>query len=216
MSRTGHLAPVRAVLNMPRRRKRNRLAKQHALMNAALKLFATRGYDATTTREIAASAGCAEGLIHRYFNGKSGLLIALMSTYASQEVKDLSTSLPTESTLEGEVLQIVNWEVERIWKDRDMFRVTIPHAILDPKVGKFVSKVGPQRHAKAIAERLRRHKDAGRIGNRQIEAISNAIGAMGFIFGFMRPAVLGQDRKQAAAYASEIARILSRGLTAAA
>jgi AcrR family transcriptional regulator len=214
MSRNGHLAPARAALTTPRRRKRNRLAKQHALINAALKLFAARGYDATTTREIAACAGCAEGLIHRYFNGKSGLLLALMSAHASQEVKDLSTSLPTEATLEDEIRQIVNWEVDRMWKDRDMFRVTIPHAILDAKVGKFVSKVGPQRHAKAIAERLRRHKGAERVGNRQIEAISNAIGALGFIFGFMRPAVLGQDRKQAAAYASEIARILSHGLSA--
>src|SRR5579862_6982017 len=128
MSRNGHLAPARAALTTPRRRKRNRLAKQHALINAALKLFAARGYDATTTREIAACAGCAEGLIHRYFNGKSGLLLALMSAHASQEVKDLSTSLPTEATLEDEIRQIVNWEVDRMWKDRDMFRVTIPHA----------------------------------------------------------------------------------------
>jgi AcrR family transcriptional regulator len=215
MSRNGHLAPAGiSPATAPRRRKRNRVGKQRALIHAALKLFAARGYDATTTREIAACAGCAEGLIHRYFNGKSGLLLALMSAHASQEVKDLSTSLPTESTLEAEIQQIVNWEVDRMWRDRDMFRVTIPHAILDPKVGKFVSKVGPQRHAKAIAERLRRHQGAGRVSNRRIEAISNAIGAMGFIFGFMRPAVLGQDRKQAAAYAAEIAGILSRGLVA--
>src|SRR6516225_634496 len=136
MSRNGHLAPARvSPAATPRRRKRNRVGKQRALINAALKLFAARGYDATTTREIAACAGCAEGLIHRYFNGKSGLLLALMSAHASQEVKDLSTSLPTGSTLEAEIQQIVNWEVDRMWKDRDMFRVTIPHAILDPKVG---------------------------------------------------------------------------------
>jgi AcrR family transcriptional regulator len=184
-------------------------------MGAAMKLFASRGYEATTTREIAACAGCAEGLIHRYFNGKSGLLLALMSAHASQEVKDLSTSLPRGSNLENEIQQLMHWELDRMWKDRDLFRVTIPHAILDSKVGKFISKVGPQRHAKAIAERLRRHKAAEAVGSREIEAISNAIGALGFIFGFMRPAVLGQDRKQAAGYAVEIARILSRGISAA-
>src|SRR5262249_24649539 len=158
-SSNGHLASARAG-QAPRRRKRNRGAKQKALIHAATRLFATRGYEATTTREIAASAGCAEGLIHRYFNGKSGLLFALMSFHASQDVKDLTTSLPPGETLEQEVQQIMRWEVDRMWKDRDLLRVSIPHAILDPKVGRFVSKIGPQRHAKAIAERLRRHHDA--------------------------------------------------------
>jgi len=60
------------------RRTRDRAGKQQALIVAALKLFASKGYDATTTREIAACAGCAEGLIHRYFSGKAGLLPALM------------------------------------------------------------------------------------------------------------------------------------------
>src|SRR5436309_15559789 len=58
-------------------RTRDRSAKQQALIVAALKLFAEKGYEVTTTREIAACAGCAEGLIHRYFGGKAGLLTAL-------------------------------------------------------------------------------------------------------------------------------------------
>jgi AcrR family transcriptional regulator len=49
------------------RRKRDRAGKQRALMMAALHLFAAKGFEATSTREIAAAAGCAEGLIHRYF-----------------------------------------------------------------------------------------------------------------------------------------------------
>jgi len=57
-------------------RTRNRAAREAALITAAGKLFASRGYEATTTREIAACADCAEGLIHRYFKGKSGLLLA--------------------------------------------------------------------------------------------------------------------------------------------
>ena len=59
-------------------RTRDRAGKKQALIDAALKLFASKGYDATTTREIAACAGCAEGLIHRYFSSKAGLLPALM------------------------------------------------------------------------------------------------------------------------------------------
>ncbi len=193
-------------------RKRDRAAKQEALIRAATKLFACQGYEVTTTREIAATAGCAEGLIHRYFQGKAGLLLALMSHHASRDVGELSDRLPLADTLEEEIQQLMAWEVERMWRDRDLLRASLPHAILDPKVGRFVSRVGPQRHAKAIAERLRRHKKGASVSDDEIDAISQAIGALGFSFGFMRPVVFGFDNKQAKKVAACVGKIFTRGL----
>lgn len=208
--RNGH--PQRTLIPKPRSgRKRDRAAKQEALIRAATKLFACKGYEVTTTREIAASAGCAEGLIHRYFHGKAGLLLALMSDHASREVGELSDRLPTADTLEEEIQQLMAWEVERMWRDRDMLRASLPHAILDPKVGRFISRVGPQRHAKAIAERLRRH-NCNSVSDDEIDAISQAIGALGFSFGFMRPVVFGFENKQARKVAACVAKIFTRGL----
>lgn len=181
-------------------------------MKAAIKLFATRGYEAATTREIAAAAGCAEGLIHRYFNGKAGLLVSLMSSYAAQEVNGLHDELHPGGTLEDEILQIVTWEVERMWKDRDLLRVSIPRAILDPKVGGFVNHIGPKRHCTAIAQRLQRQKECKSLNRSELAALSNAISALGFIFGFLRPAVLGFDRKQARKLAIDAAKIFARGI----
>ena len=72
-------------------RVRNRPAREQALIAAATRLFATKGYDATTTREIAAEAGCAEGLIHRYFQGKEGLLFAIIRSRTSGDTLDTIT-----------------------------------------------------------------------------------------------------------------------------
>jgi AcrR family transcriptional regulator len=205
----GHKRP-----DVPKRRKRrtrDRAGKQEALIRAATKLFASQGYELTTTREIAASAGCAEGLIHRYFDGKEGLLLALMSYHASREVRELQDTLPLADTLEEEVQQCMAWEVERMWRDRDLLRASIPHAILDTKVGRFVNRIGPQRHAKAIADRLR-SQNRHAVAEEEIEAISQAIGALGFVFGFMRPVVLGSDGKPAKKIAACLARVLTRGL----
>src|SRR2546428_2901486 len=94
------------------KRKRNRTAREEALVAAASKLFASRGYVSSTTRDIAAAAGCAEGLIHRYFGGKEGLLLALIKRQVSQEVVDLAT-LPLAPTMADEGVQLGAWEVER-------------------------------------------------------------------------------------------------------
>src|SRR5437588_6206998 len=113
------------------KRKRNRTAREEALVAAASKLFASRGYVSSTTREIAAAAGCAEGLIHRYFGGKAGLLSALIEERAFEEVVDLDEELRPASRLEDEFAQIVDWEIDRIWQDREVLKVLIPRSLVD-------------------------------------------------------------------------------------
>jgi TetR/AcrR family transcriptional regulator, repressor of fatR-cypB operon len=56
--------------------KRDGAATRQKLLRAALELFTTVGFRATTTPEIAARAGVAEGTIYRHFSGKEDLLLA--------------------------------------------------------------------------------------------------------------------------------------------
>src|ERR1700731_3475939 len=83
-------------------RTRDRAGKEQALIVAAQKLFASKGYDATTTREIAARAGCAEGLIHRYFGGKSGLLFNIVKLHVAEDTV-ATIERPACATLEAEI-----------------------------------------------------------------------------------------------------------------
>jgi len=194
------------------KRKRDRAGKQQALLQAALRLFAEKGYEATTTREIAASAGCAEGLIHRYFNGKSGLLPALVEQRVSEEVGELSQEVRPAPTLQEEVLQLVGWEVERMWQNRDFLRVFIRGAIVDPAAANVMEQVVLSLRSKAILERLRRYPSCAKLSDDELEALAESVGMLGFVFGFMRPLVLGQDRLFAKEMAARISRLLVRAL----
>jgi AcrR family transcriptional regulator len=193
-------------------RRRDRSAKQEALLAAATKLFASQGYDVTTTRDIAACAGCAEGLIHRYFSGKAGLLLSLIQTRVSSEVVDLNAHVPLARRFEDEFLQLVEWELVRMWEDRDFLRVIIPRALLDPEVGKVLSRIGTSRHAKVFVQRFKRFKECRSLSAGELEALARFIGLLGFSFGFLRPVALGQDRVRAKIMAHAVAKILLRGI----
>jgi AcrR family transcriptional regulator len=52
---------------------------REALVTAAGELFNEHGYDRTTVREIGARAGVDPALIARYFDGKPGLYLAVLS-----------------------------------------------------------------------------------------------------------------------------------------
>ncbi len=57
------------------KRAANRVAVRQALQGAADRLFAERGYAATTVNEIAAAAGVTERTFFRYFQGKEELIL---------------------------------------------------------------------------------------------------------------------------------------------
>jgi len=193
------------------KRKRDRTAKEHALIQAALKLFAEKGYEATTTREIAASAGCAEGLIHRYFHGKAGLLPALVEYRISKEAVDINQLRPA-SNLQDEILQLVDWEIERMWEDREYLRVFVPRALLDPQLGSIVQKAVVPQRSKVFLKRLSQFAECRTLTAEELDALATSVGILAFVLGFMRPMVLGQDREQARSMARAIAKLLVRGI----
>ncbi len=205
-------SPARAsLLGLPGR-KRDRAGKQKALLQAALRLFATKGYEVTTTREIAAAAGCAEGLIHRYFKGKAGLLTALVEYHVTEEQVERRHGLPSAADLEEEFLQLVDWEIEYLWQSRNFLRIFISRALLDPALGGVISRAVLSSRTKAVMERLKRHQQCAHVPQEELEVLARSVGVFGLVFGFMRPVVLGQERTQAREMAATLATMVVRGL----
>jgi AcrR family transcriptional regulator len=61
-----------------------RTSKKDAILEAALGLFAEKGVDGATTREIAERAKTAEGNLYRHFEGKDDLVRQLFQASARQ------------------------------------------------------------------------------------------------------------------------------------
>jgi AcrR family transcriptional regulator len=61
------------------RRERRIERRREEILQAAASVFATKGYAAATTREIAAATDIAEGSLYNYFSSKRDILVAIIS-----------------------------------------------------------------------------------------------------------------------------------------
>lgn len=68
-----------------RQRSRERLEeRERVILAAAARAFASAGFHATTTRQIAATAGVSEGTVFHYFGSKNDLMLAILDGFYNE------------------------------------------------------------------------------------------------------------------------------------
>ena len=74
--------------------------RREQLIDVATKLFAKSGYDATTTADIAKTAGVTEPILYRHFESKQELFVAIVRNVSATTMKgwnDLITGIDDPS-----------------------------------------------------------------------------------------------------------------------
>ena len=84
------------------------------LYNTAIRLFAERGFDETTMRDVATAAGVSPGLLYRYFPSKRAVVVALYDEL-SREYADRASRMPAGR-----------------WRDRFAFALDASLEVLKP------------------------------------------------------------------------------------
>lgn len=68
-------------MTTPNRRELQAQERRNQLIEVALKLFAEKGMENTTIKDIAEAAGVAQGLLYHYYRSKDDLLWAIIGKY---------------------------------------------------------------------------------------------------------------------------------------
>lgn len=208
-----HLPASAGLDDWPERGKHDKEGRQRALLDAATATFARHGYAAATTREIADMAGCSEGLIHRYFGGKHGLLLASLQVRAEEVTRQFHERVRPQPTVEAEIRELLLAIIEHSWECQDSMRVSVAQSTIDNEVGQTTGHHFNDARARVIAEHLEAHRDAGRIRpDVDIPATAHAISGAGFGFGFMAQVVFGTPRDVVEHRAIAFASVVARGI----
>lgn len=127
------------------RREQHKQATRAALNEAARKLFAERGFEATTVREIAEAADVTERTFYRYFDGKEDLLADAALAWV-EKLKEAIRTRPTQEpplvavkrALAELLPQVAVANNARTWKPTDGLR---PLGILRRSTGRPLLKL---------------------------------------------------------------------------
>lgn len=68
--------------------------KEKAIIEAAIKLYATKGFSSTSIQEIVTESGISKGAFYLYFKSKDALLIAILEYYFGRIEKNLAAFEP--------------------------------------------------------------------------------------------------------------------------
>jgi AcrR family transcriptional regulator len=167
------------------------------LARVAARLFAEKGYDATSVREIVEAAGVAKPTLYYYYGSKEGLARALLSVPLSDLVSILRQIVTTTDDPIGCVVQVMEAQFAFCREDPD--RARFIYALLFGPLGSEVA--GELDPCKAdlfgwIEAAVRRLAEAGIVARERVEACSTAcrglivVATLDFLYND-RP--LGQD-----------------------
>lgn len=121
-------------------------ARRLVIIDAALTVFAERGYDGATTAEICRRAGIGSGTFFHYFPTKLELLLAIL-TIGIQEVRDAATALADRTDPLGVLLDIIRQGADDA---------------AEPRMPGFVRAVGGVMHQPDVAAKLAEDAQAQR------------------------------------------------------
>ncbi len=103
------------------------------ILNAAQRLFAQKGYNGTTTRDLAQAASVAEGTLFRHFANKKAILVELATQGWIEILTDLLTELSEMGSYQA-VAQVMRRRMLNIHKNADLMRVCFLEAQFHPEL----------------------------------------------------------------------------------
>ncbi|GAB2179472.1 TetR/AcrR family transcriptional regulator [Dongia sp. agr-C8] len=195
-------------------RRRDKEATKQALLKAAVAVFAERGFDGATTKEVATRAGVNEGLIQRYFGGKAGLLQAIVGNMCGERLTACRAAPPSDS-LKAEIATVLRHEILQADANRDFLRVFISRALVDPDLAASLKAHYKESRMPHLVHRLQHFRDNGTLDPAvDLAQLAATITTFAFGLGFMQQVVLSEDPKVLEGMIDGIAETIVRGTAA--
>ncbi|HEX4071522.1 MAG TPA: TetR/AcrR family transcriptional regulator [Planctomycetaceae bacterium] len=167
------------------------------ILQAAVRLFARKGYEATSTREIVEAAGVTKPMIYYYFKNKEGLYEAVLTRFLSQFAVRLRAVVDEPREPRDHLVEVVWAHLEYCREHRDFAKFFYAVFFGPEESAVADSLVSMTRQVQdLLIEACQRAVANGLVKPERIEALVTALQAMinlGVIATVKEGAVLARD-----------------------
>ncbi len=105
-------------------------ARQNQILDAATKVFAEKGFERATIRDVAKTAGVADGTIYNYFENKTALMLGILNRLNETDRRQDDMAQATEMDLRGFFTAYLKQRYDLFTQDGlEVFRAVLPEVM---------------------------------------------------------------------------------------
>jgi len=187
--------------------------KRVRILDAAVRVFAKKGFHATRVSEVAKAAGVADGTIYLYFKSKDELLVSLFEDRVERLLAFLDSELPRLATSSEKLRRIIVLQLGLLEGERDLAEVVTVIIRQSTKLMKEYAAPKFAAYLDAIARVIAEGQAAGEL-RADVAPHLAARAIFGALDGIAMTWALGKaDRGGLVRASQQLAELVLRGLT---
>ncbi len=159
-------------------RERKKTAKQERILEAAVRLFAEKGYETVTTAEIAEAAEVGVGTLFRYVGSKAELLVAVMNSRFAEGIEAGLSEATEGRTMVESIISILRPVVEESMTHPENMLAYEREALFGSVEHREEATSSVSRVEQAILQVMLLHRAKPRDPSAELEDIAHAIYAV--------------------------------------
>jgi TetR/AcrR family fatty acid metabolism transcriptional regulator len=152
--------PLRAA---PRADRPDRGDKRDAILRAAIRVFADRGFFGAQVADVARQAGVAAGTVYLYFRSKDDLLVSIFDRTVGEAIAEGHATLQEVSDPIERLRRIARLHLDRLGRDRHLAVVFQVELRQSTKFMKRFSSTGVREYLGIIRDVIADSQAAGRL-----------------------------------------------------
>lgn len=131
------------------------------ILDASLQLFAQKGFNGTTTKDIAKRARVNEVTLFRVFGSKKAIFIATVSERLPVAEIGRTVSFEVDRSVDELLVRNAEMVLSILRDNRDVFMVLLGDAWRMPKLRSVISEAGVERGIQMVSELMEALMEAG-------------------------------------------------------
>src|SRR6266566_722862 len=139
--------------------------KRARILDAAIRVFAERGFHSATVAEIARAAGVADGTIYLYFKGKDDLLLRLFDEKMTELLAEARNELARERTAPARLSRFIQLHLALVERNPELAAVLIVELRQSAQFLKAADRAKLAAYVDLIAEVVRDGQERGELSD---------------------------------------------------